>query len=123
MTTKQQQLLETLADRGIKATFSGQWLNGVKMIRRANGKTQKQSFGIVFDDAAELEGPRVATSRGTYGESFARDAFFEAILIGQGDEAALHFARECREQGIRIGASQGWIDRHIDAGTLAPIAN
>lgn len=112
MNALQQKLVETLAARRIAASFNGRFLNGSSVVKRANGKSQKMSFGIAFDDAATLDGPRVCNVRGTYGEAFARDAFFEAILLGQGDDAALKFACECREAGVRSGASDDWAAAH-----------
>ena len=120
MTDKQNELIAVLAARKIAATFSGRVLRGEAAIKRANGKTQKQSFSIEFDDATTLDGPRVFGCRGTYGESFARDAFFESIRLGQGDLEAVRFANECALTGVRSGASQEWIDSHRGvAGSVA----
>lgn len=109
MTTQQQQLIDTLAARNITASFNGDFLNGHAYITR-KGKQKKQSFGIKFDDASTLEGPAVTRNlRGTYAESFARDAFFEALFAVDENEAAKYHA-ECKEVGIRSGAPQAWID-------------
>jgi len=113
MTDLQQQLIDVLDGRGIVARFNGSFLNGSTTIKKANGKSQKQEFGIAFDDAAALWGPRVTRKlRGTYAEAFARDAFFEAIRLGQGEEETAAYVAECRETGVRSGASSEWLAAH-----------
>lgn len=119
MTTKQQSLIETLVGRRIDAAFDSDMLHGDVTIKRANGKKCNQHFEIAFDDADELDGPCVTRARGTYAEGFARDAFFEILRIGQGDDEAIKFANECRTSGTRIGATQEWIDAHADS--VAPV--
>lgn len=110
MTEIQKQLIETLAARKIVASFNGRFLNGSVTIS-LKGKSVKQSFSLSFDDAAALEGAALVQSslRGTYAESFARDMFFEAILLGCGNDEALKYQNECRRVGIRSGASNEWI--------------
>jgi len=73
------------------------------------GKEKRQSFEIAFDDATVLTGPRVVGTRGKYGESFARDGFFEAVRLGQGEEAARSLHEEFKARGTLSGASQAWI--------------
>lgn len=117
MKSQQQQLIDTLkTDRRFdRAEFNGRFLNCCISIK-SGGKTKKQKCSLIFDDPATLGGARVLfnTCVGAYSESFARDAFFEAVRIGSGDAEAVKFANECRESGVSIGASQQWIDAHRD---------
>ena len=112
--TKQRELIEALADRNIKASWNGSFLNCTFTMTRAGGKRRTLRWGLRFDDQATLEGPRVCDRniQKAYVESFSRDTCFEAIRIGQGDDEALKYARECRLAGVRIGASNEWIDAH-----------
>ena len=118
MTTLQNSLIEKLAARKITAVWAGNTLRIEATITRANGKKMKQAAELHFDDASTLEGPAVGRCRGTYGEAFARDAFFEAILLGQGDAEAVRYNDECRARGTRSGASQAWLEAHPAASVV-----
>lgn len=111
-TTLQNSLVETLAARKINAVWAGNTLRIEATIKKVNGKQMKQAAELHFDDAATLDGPAVGQCRGTYGEAFARDAFFEAILLGQGEAGAVRYNDECRARGTRSGASQAWLEAH-----------
>lgn len=113
MTDLQDKLIATLEGRQIVANFSSNRLVGFAEVK-IKGKAKRQRFVIEFDDAINLDGPRVAAHSGNYGEAFARDAFFEALRIGQGDEAAALYDASCREIGLRSGAPQSWIDANGD---------
>lgn len=116
MTKKQQELIDALTGRNIVATFDGAFLNGTATIIGTNGKNKKQCFGIQFDDPGSLDGPRVTSRfKGAYAKSYARDAFFEALRVGQGDVVAAHYHNECKQGGImQSGASQSWIESNTD---------
>lgn len=112
MNALQAALIDALAARKITARWAGDTLRIEATITKVNGKQMKQAADLHFDDAATLEGPAVGRCRGTYGEAFARDAFFEAILLGQGEAEAVRYNDECRARGTRSGASQAWLEAH-----------
>ena len=114
MTDVQRQLIETLEGRNIAATWNDRFLNCTFTMTRVGGKRRTLRWGLSFDDSATLEGPKVCdrNTNKAYVESFARDTFFEAIRIGQGDDEAISYVNECRRAGVRDGATQEWIDSH-----------
>jgi hypothetical protein len=74
-------------------------------------KIERHTAVLAFDDPDMLWGPHLDATHGRWGEAYGRCAFFLALLIGQGQEAALHYHSECRESGIASGAPQWWIDQ------------
>jgi hypothetical protein len=82
MTTIQQQLVTFITTKQsgkympTAASFNGNFLNCEAIITKANGKSQKQKFSFVFDDAEGCQGCRaVGKPSGTYATHFQRDTF------------------------------------------------
>ena len=104
MTTAQQNLIDALAARRITGSFNGRFLN-CKTPVKSTKKVKWQKFGIIFDGAGSLDGPRACQGgKGAYCEHYQRVGFYEAIRIGQGQEAADKFHAECKEGGVYSGA-------------------
>ena len=65
---------------------------------------------LTFDFAPELEGAAIVPRSYSAGaDMVARIAFFEALRIGDLDEAR-DFVKECEEVGLPSGAPDDWKD-------------
>ena len=79
MTETQRQLVDALVARE-NGCLSAKWdedcLDCVVTIKGVNGKSKKQRFSFVFDDASECDGYRLirTSCKGAYSEVYARRA-------------------------------------------------
>ena len=101
LSTQQLALQESLASRKLDS----HWHSGLLTV--SDGKHE---VTLTFDFAPELEGAAIVPRSYSAGaDMVARIAFFEALRIGDLDEAR-DFVKECEEVGLPSGAPDDWKD-------------
>ena len=101
LSTQQLALQESLASRKLDS----HWHNGLLTV-----SDKIREVTLTFDFAPELEGAAIVPRSYSAGaDMVARIAFFEALRIGDLDEAR-DFVKECEEVGLPSGAPDDWKD-------------
>ena len=101
LSPQQLALQESLASRKLDS----HWHNGLLTV-----SDKIREVTLTFDFAPELEGAAIVPRSYSAGaDMVARIAFFEALRIGDLDEAR-DFVKECEEVGLPSGAPDDWKD-------------
>ena len=99
LSTQQLALQESLASRKLDS----HWHNGLLTV-----SDKIREVTLTFDFAPELEGAAIVPRSYSAGaDMLARIAFFEALRIGDPDEAR-DFVKQCEEVGLPSGAPDDW---------------